>query len=67
MSAFQKAYDFLNPEQKKAVDTLYGPVSVIAGPGTGKTQLLTLRIANLMREIPGIEAKNILALTFTEA
>ena len=44
---FQKEYQRLNPEQKKAVDAVEGPVMVIAGPGTGKTQILTLRIANI--------------------
>ncbi|MFM2415021.1 MAG: hypothetical protein RI911_714, partial [Candidatus Parcubacteria bacterium] len=64
--AFQKAYRRLNPAQKKAVDTIEGPVMVIAGPGTGKTQVLTLRIANILlrTDSPG---DAILALTFTEA
>ena len=64
---FQEQYQRLNPEQKKAVDTLEGPVFVMAGPGTGKTQILTLRIANILKEISGIEPENILALTFTNA
>lgn len=63
--AFNEAYKKLNPEQKKAVDTIDGPVFVMAGPGTGKTQILTLRIANIIKEAPGITPENILALTFT--
>lgn len=65
-AAFNDAYASLNAAQKKAVDTIEGPVMVIAGPGTGKTQILTLRIANILLQTdtkPG----NILALTFTEA
>lgn len=63
---FEKAYEKLNPEQKKAVDTIDGPVMVIAGPGTGKTQVLTLRIANILKN-QDINPQNILALTFTES
>lgn len=66
MNAFQKNYERLNEAQKKAVDTIYGPVSVIAGPGTGKTQLLTLRIANILDKVD-TTPDSILALTFTEA
>jgi DNA helicase-2/ATP-dependent DNA helicase PcrA len=64
--AFTKAYERLNPAQKEAVDTIEGPVMVIAGPGTGKTQILTLRIANIL-EKTDTKPENILALTFTEA
>lgn len=68
MSDFEKQYNMLNPEQKKAVDTIEGPVIVVAGPGTGKTQILTLRIANILKEAgAGISPENILALTFTNA
>ena len=64
--AFEAAYGRLNTEQKKAVDTIEGPVMVIAGPGTGKTQILTLRIARILKETD-TKPENILALTFTEA
>lgn len=63
---FWTAYERLNPAQKEAVDTIEGPVMVIAGPGTGKTQILTLRIANILLKTD-TPASGILALTFTEA
>ncbi|HVZ10917.1 MAG TPA: ATP-dependent DNA helicase [Candidatus Paceibacterota bacterium] len=66
MADFEMYYNQLNPEQKKAVDAVEGPVMVVAGPGTGKTQILTLRIANILRKTQA-EPENILALTFTEA
>ncbi len=63
---FNQIYQRLNQKQKEAVDTIEGPVMVVAGPGTGKTQILTLRIANILRRAgAGIEPENILALTFT--
>ncbi|MCH8244685.1 UvrD-helicase domain-containing protein [Patescibacteria group bacterium] len=65
-SLFDTLYSQLNTEQKKAVDTVEGPVMVVAGPGTGKTYILTLRIAKILKETD-IESENILALTFTEA
>lgn len=64
--AFQNAYNKLNAQQKKAVDAIEGPVMVIAGPGTGKTQILTLRIANILQKTD-MDPDNILALTFTES
>lgn len=63
---FTKLYNQLNKEQKTAVDAIEGPVMVIAGPGTGKTQILTLRIANILQKTD-IPAEAILAVTFTEA
>ena len=47
---FEKEYKILNPAQKEAVDSIDGPVMVVAGPGTGKTQILALRIANILKK-----------------
>lgn len=55
----------LNSGQKQAVKTIQGPVLVIAGPGTGKTQVLSYRIANILNKTDA-SANNILCLTFTE-
>src|SRR3989344_965919 len=63
---FEELYGQLNPEQKEAVDNVEGPVMVVAGPGTGKTQVLTLRIANILLKTQ-INPENILALTFSES
>ncbi len=65
---FIKLYGKLNPAQKEAVDSVSGPVMVLAGPGTGKTQILAMRIANILRN-PDLQASpaNILCLTFTES
>jgi DNA helicase-2/ATP-dependent DNA helicase PcrA len=66
-SRFDELYANLNPAQRQAVDIIEGPVVVNAGPGTGKTQILTLRIANILRLQGADMAPNILALTFTNA
>ena len=63
--AFQTRYKSLNSAQKKAVDTIDGPVMVIAGPGSGKTELLSLRVGNILKAGTA-RASNILLLTFTE-
>ncbi len=66
MKTFEEAYRKLNTEQKRAVDTIDGPVMVIAGPGTGKTQILALRIANILKQTD-TGASSILCLTFTRS
>lgn len=63
---FNKAKARLNEKQKLAVDKIEGPVIVVAGPGTGKTQILTLRIANILLKTD-TRPENILALTFTDS
>ena len=64
--AFFEQYKNLNSQQREAVDAIEGPVMVVAGPGTGKTQVLTLRIANILDKTD-TEPESILALTFTES
>jgi DNA helicase-2/ATP-dependent DNA helicase PcrA len=63
---FLKLYNKLNKAQKEAVDSIEGPIMVIAGPGTGKTTILTLRIANILRKTD-TPPSGILAITFTES
>lgn len=64
--AFKQAFERLNPEQQVAVSTTEGPVLVIAGPGTGKTQILAARIANIISQHDN-KAEDILCLTYTDA
>lgn len=63
---FSTRYQKLNAAQKQAVDHIDGPVMVIAGPGTGKTELLSMRAANILRSTD-VLPENILCLTFTES
>ena len=56
-------FENLNPEQRKAVECLDGSLLIMAGAGSGKTRVLTYRIANLIAQ--GISPFNILAITFT--
>ncbi len=63
-SIFESEYNKLNDAQKKAVDTIEGPVMVIAGPGTGKTQTLAMRVANILKKTQ-MRPSNILCLTFS--
>lgn len=62
---FEQAYKNLNAQQREAVDYIDGPLLVIAGPGTGKTQLLSIRTANILKQTD-VGPENILCLTFTE-
>ena len=66
MPGFEKFYKALNAEQRQAVDLVDGPVLVLAGPGTGKTQLLSVRAANIIRQKKALP-ENILILTYTNA
>lgn len=63
---YQQAYQRLNQEQRRAVEAIEGPVMVIAGPGTGKTQVLATRIAHIVEQTD-TPPSAILALTFSEA
>jgi DNA helicase II / ATP-dependent DNA helicase PcrA len=63
---FEARYKKLNAAQKQAVDTIDGPVMVVAGPGTGKTELLSMRAANILKKTDTLP-ENILCLTFTES
>lgn len=64
--SFTDRYAQLNAAQKQAVDTIEGPVMVVAGPGTGKTELLSVRVANILQKTDTLP-ENILCLTFTES
>ena len=64
--AFETLYQGLNEQQKVAVDAIEGPVMVIAGPGTGKTQILGARIGKILLETD-TAPENILCLTYTDA
>jgi DNA helicase II / ATP-dependent DNA helicase PcrA len=63
---FQEEYNRLNEQQRRAVDAIEGPVMVIAGPGTGKTQILASRIGKILLDTD-VLPQNILCLTYTDA
>src|SRR6187399_1698047 len=65
-SKFREEYERLNEKQRLAVDTIEGPVMVIAGPGTGKTQILASRVGKILLETDA-QPENILCLTYTDA
>jgi DNA helicase-2/ATP-dependent DNA helicase PcrA len=65
---FSSSFSRLNEAQRKAVQTIEGPVLVIAGPGTGKTQIIATRIAYILSTTDAqVQPHNILCLTYTEA
>lgn len=66
MSDLETELKKLNPEQLKAVEAIEGPVLVVAGPGSGKTRVISYRIANILDKTDS-QASNILCLTFTES
>ncbi len=63
---FNEEYEKLNAEQRMAVDKIEGPVIVIAGPGTGKTQILAARIGRILLDTDTLP-ENLLCLTYTDA
>ncbi|HEX7848075.1 MAG TPA: UvrD-helicase domain-containing protein [Chitinophagaceae bacterium] len=63
---FREEYEKLNEKQQLAVNSIEGPVMVIAGPGTGKTQILASRIGKILLETDALP-ENILCLTYTDA
>src|SRR4051812_7016556 len=67
LQKFDEEYARLNPEQRRAVDQVEGPVMVIAGPGTGKTQILSARIGKILLSDAQLEPNNILCLTYTDS
>src|SRR6476659_4016669 len=67
LKKFEEEYNRLNEHQRRAVDQIEGPVMVIAGPGTGKTQILSARIGKILLSDAQVEPSNILCLTYTDA
>lgn len=63
---FEEIYAQLNNQQKEAVDKIDGPVLVVAGPGTGKTQILSARIGKILLDTDYLP-DNILCMTYTDA
>lgn len=63
---FEERLKSLNPRQREAVDHIDGPLLVLAGPGTGKTELLSMRSAQILQQTDTLPS-SILCLTFTES
>ena len=63
-ASYERSYSKLNENQKLAVDAIEGPVMVIAGPGTGKTHVVAMRVANILRKTQ-MKPGNILCLTYS--
>jgi DNA helicase II / ATP-dependent DNA helicase PcrA len=63
---FYKRYESLNKNQRLAVDNIDGPLIVVAGPGSGKTELLALRTAQIIRKTD-VPSSSVLCITFTNA
>ncbi|MCA9342287.1 UvrD-helicase domain-containing protein, partial [Candidatus Saccharibacteria bacterium] len=63
---YHSRFEKLNQKQRQAVETIDGPLLVLAGPGTGKTELLSMRAANILQKTDTLPS-NILCLTFTES
>ena len=66
MSSFPSAFAALNPAQQAAASCIEGPLLIVAGPGTGKTQTIALRLANILEKTQA-QSHHLLALTFTNA
>lgn len=66
MKDYSSFYKELNEQQRLVVDTADGPLLVLAGPGTGKTQILSIRAASILKA-PGLEPGNILIVTYTNS
>lgn len=64
--SFTERFAQLNDAQKQAVETIDGPLLVIAGPGSGKTQILSMRVANILQKTD-THPSSILCLTFTDS
>lgn len=64
--AFARELQKLNTAQREAVETIEGPLMIVAGPGTGKTQVVAMRIGQILQKTQ-LNPRNVLALTFTEA
>lgn len=66
MPHFEERLKKLNDRQKQAVETIDGPVLVVAGPGSGKTEILSLRVANILKKTD-THPSSVLCLTFTDS